>query len=144
MITIPIRVLTSHEIDYENWETSNDESGWLFGDGTEYTHKQDKKHYSWFGSMSWFRCINPIDLIAFLPTAIAFERLNNYKLPAAARFKWLLKWWSQIVGWGTTTTNIVLAILMINGQFTNENSSFWTDSTFQVIASLIITGEIVG
>ena len=90
MITIPIRILNSHEIDYENWETSNIEAGWLFGDGTDYNHKHDEKHYVWFGSMSWFRSLNPIDLIAFLPTAIAYRRLNKYNIPAAGKFMWLV------------------------------------------------------
>ena len=124
MISIPVRVLLSHEPfegDYDGFTGEGFAWNREYKDcdpTTEdceplYDWTEDRHDFIWFGVSAWFRGFDLFNLITFLPTAIVYTRLLRYHIGAAKNFLWMVKWWSHLGGWITSIANMTFAAFMM-------------------------------
>ena len=123
------------------------------------TRKKELKAFKIMGIQAWMRAFNgPVNIVSFLPQAIAWVRAKKGHPVAAERFVWFTKWWSQIAGWVTSLGTMYLAIdwLLLEADFDRhlllspkvskkkkgKGDDDWEEAVYGALGVIIISIEV--
>merc|ERR1712083_537273 len=87
------------ESDYVTFmdTAANDDEPWL--KRYKFDFHRDRRHWRFMGAVLWISTFTSIEgLIAWMPTAIGWTKLNRGSSTPTPAYFWMSMWWSNIVG----------------------------------------------